>query len=397
MKNLFIFFAVCISYLSYSQQYLHQVLVLNEGYFDFSLNQTVVPPTIGSYDPISEVYTTLDTLTNSRFASDMIIEGDFVYVAADNILYKYDINTMNIVTTQNISGIRNLAVWNDKIAVSRGDYDNTTFAPILFNSYLQFYNTSDLSFYSELDTITGPKWSTQNMIVENDNLYITINNAFEFGNEKGIVGVVDMTSMSYINEIDLGPDGKNPDNLLIRGNKLYTVNNKDWSGASISEIDLTSSNSTTTNISLVSTGCGTSCLKDDKIIYQISQDTELYEWDLLTAPNAGSPLGFSQNFYELAVNNLDGYIYASSTDFFSYGTINIYDQNNNFVKSFNTSITPGKIIFDTRNTSVSINEINPLIGKENTIFDLNGKQISSIKNTTNGVYILNGKKVFIKR
>ena len=58
-----------------SQQYLHQVLILNEGYFDFSLNQTVVPPTIGSYDPISEVYTTLDTLTNSRFASDMIIEG----------------------------------------------------------------------------------------------------------------------------------------------------------------------------------------------------------------------------------------------------------------------------------------------------------------------------------
>ena len=35
------------------------------------------------------------------------------------------------------------------------------------------------------------------MIVENDNLYITINNAFEFGNEKGIVGVVDMTSMLY--------------------------------------------------------------------------------------------------------------------------------------------------------------------------------------------------------
>ena len=397
MKNLFIFFAVCISYFSYSQQYLHQVLVLNEGYFDFSLNQTVVPPTIGSYDPISEVYTTLDTLNNSRFASDMIIEGDFIYVAADNILYKYDKNTMNIVATQNISGIRNLAVWNDKIAVSRGDYDNTTFAPILFNSYLQFYNTSDLSFYSELDTITGPKWSTQNMIVENDNLYITINNAFEFGNEKGIVGLVDMTSMSYINEIDLGPDGKNPDNLLIRGNKLYTVNNKDWSGASISEIDMTSFNSTTTNISLVSTGCGTSCLKDDKIIYQISQDTELYEWNLLSAPNAGSPLGFSQNFYELAVNNIDGYIYASSTDFFSYGTINIYDQNNNFVKSFNTSITPGKIIFDTRNSSVSVNEINPIIGKENIIFDLNGKQINSIKNTTNGVYILNGKKVFIKR
>ena len=56
MKNLFIFFAVCISYLSYSQQYLHQVLILNEGYFDFSLNQTVVPPTIGSYDHFRSIY-----------------------------------------------------------------------------------------------------------------------------------------------------------------------------------------------------------------------------------------------------------------------------------------------------------------------------------------------------
>ena len=28
---------------------------------------------------------------------------------------------------------------------------------------------------------------------------------------------------------------------------------------------------------------------------------------------------------------------------FSYGTINIYDQNNNFVKSFNTSITQERL------------------------------------------------------
>ena len=42
------------------------------------------------------------------------------------------------------------------------DYDNVTFMPVLFNSYLQMFNTSDLSFYMEIDTVVGPKWATQN-------------------------------------------------------------------------------------------------------------------------------------------------------------------------------------------------------------------------------------------
>jgi len=397
MKKLYILSALLLSHFAFSQDYLHQVLVLNEGYFDFSLNQTVIPPTIGSYDPINEVYTTLDTLSGARFASDMILDGDFLYVAADNILYKYDKNSMNLLATQNVNGIRNLAVWNDKIIVSRGDYDNTTFLPIFFNSYLQIFNTSDLSFFMELDTINGPKWSTQNMIVENNKLYVTINNAFEFGNEKGIIGIVDMPSISYTNEIDLGPDGKNPDNLIFDGTNLYTVNNKDWTGASISEIDISSSNATTTNISLVSTGCGTSCLKNNKIVYQISQDTELYEWDPLTTLNSGSPLGFSQNFYELSINELDGHLYASTTDFFSYGTINIYDNNNSFISSFNTSITPGKIVFDIRNMSVNINEINPIINLNNSVYDINGKKVDRFENLKNGIYIINGRKIFLSK
>ena len=114
---------------------------------------------------------------------------------------------------------------------------------------MQVFNTSDLSFFADLDTISGPKWSTQNMIMDGDMLYVAINNAYEWGNEKGLVGVVDMSTMYYNNEIDLGPDGVNPDNMFSDGNYIYTVNNKDWSGASISKIDLTSSLNTTFNMS----------------------------------------------------------------------------------------------------------------------------------------------------
>ena len=100
------------------------------------------------------------------------------------MLHKYDKNTYNLLSSTQINGIRNLAIWNDKIIVTRGDYDNTTFLPIFFNSYFQVFNKSDLSFYLELDTTIGPKWATQNLIVDGDNAYVAINNAYEWGNEK---------------------------------------------------------------------------------------------------------------------------------------------------------------------------------------------------------------------
>ena len=172
-----------------AQEYVHQVIVLNEGYFDYNLNQSIVLPTIGSYNPYTQEYINVDTLDAARFASDLVIDENYFYVAADNKLYKYDKNSYDLIASQQIDGIRNIAIWNDKIIVTRGDYDNTTFSPILFSSYLQVYNISDLSFYLEIDTISGPKWSTQNLIINDDKLYVAVNNAYEWGNEKGLVGI----------------------------------------------------------------------------------------------------------------------------------------------------------------------------------------------------------------
>ena len=113
------------------------------------------------------------------------------------------------------------------------------------------------------------------MIVNNHTLYVAINNAFEFGNEKGLIGTLDLLSMTYSTEVDLGPDGKNPDNMLFDGINIFTVNNKDWSGASISKLDLLDLTPTTINISQVSTGCGTSCLEAIKFCIKF-QEIQIY-------------------------------------------------------------------------------------------------------------------------
>jgi hypothetical protein len=265
---------------------------------------------------------------------------------------------------------------------------------ITFDSYLQVYNKNDLSFITEYDTITGPKWATQDMIIDNNILYVAINNGFQWGNEKGRIGVLDLNNLSYISEIDLGVDGKNPDNMMIDGGIIYTVNNKDWSGMSISQFDITTTTTTTTNMTSVSTGCGTSCLRDGKVHYQTSGDTELYEWDGTYA----IPIGMFNSFYELAVDNINNLLYASSTDWSSYGEIFIYNHNNILVGSFLCGVSPGNITFDLRTTTGIHSVFSDSYDHSSTqVYDILGRVISNDRFMKEGVYIKDNKQFYIAK
>ena len=348
----------------FSQNYIEQVLILNEGYFDYYDTQEIIEPvTIGSYNLESNNYTEIVIIEGARFASDLIIDDNHFYVAADNKILKYDLNSYELLLETELEGVRNLAVNNDKLYVSRGDYDPETFGPILFESYVQVYDKNNLSLINTIDTINGPKWSTQDIIIHENLVYVTINNGFEWGNEKGFIGVIDSDNDEYLWEIDLGEDGKNPDNLMIQDNYLITVNNKDWSGSSISKIDLSTvcdecnNEANTQNLSDLSTGCGTSNLRGEYLNYQISGGSELYKYDYENMQTIGIEENLNLNFYELVQDPLNNYLYASNTDFYSYGEIYIYDDNNNLINNFSTGVSPGKIVFDIRNEQeVIVNE-----------------------------------------
>jgi len=86
----------------------------------------------------------------------------------------------------------------------------------------------------------------------------------------------------------------------------------------------------------------------------------------------------------LAFDEVNDLLYASSTDFFSYGRVYIYDSNTDEVSNFNVGISPGTIVFDVR-TSVGVNELqtsfdvypNPTTSELNISSNLEGKVIVS--------------------
>jgi len=391
MKNyLFLTLALLFSS-SFAQNHVHQVLILNEGLYGYDS-----PVSVGSYDPLTETYSTVVEIDSSRFASDLIIDSTFFYVAADNKILKYDLDTYELITKVDVDGVRKLAIHNNHLFVSRGDYDPITWGPMMFNSYLQIYDKSDLTIVSELDTLNGPKGSTESLIVNEDFVYVGINNGFASIKE-GLVGVINGNSFDYMSEFDLSDDGKNPDNMMLHDNNLYTVNNKDWSGSSISQINLETGMVVTKNIEVAPTGCGTSCLRAGKIIYQISQDVKLFQWDpeLGEDEDNSSEIGTFENFYELAEDKINSKFYASSTDYATYGNVHIYDENYNLESTFTTGISPGTIVFDVRQ-SVSLEEIEiPNFTNQSSIFDVLGREYKVDDYRPAGIYIVNGKKVYL--
>ncbi|MDP4636311.1 MAG: T9SS type A sorting domain-containing protein [Crocinitomicaceae bacterium] len=392
MKKALITFSLFASTWSFAQNQLHQVLVVNEGYFDYQTGQIMEPVTIGSYQPSTQVYQVVDTLENMRFASDLVIDGGYYFVAADSKIFKMDLNSHQEIAAITCPGVRNLAIYQDKLIATRGEYLTT------YDSYLHVYNTTDLQLIQAFDTVTGPKWATQNIVIDGTTAYLVVNNAYEWGNEKGIIGQLNLSNLSYGNEVDLGPEGKNPDNLVKFGSSLYTVNNKDWTGTSISKIDLSTNTSSTSSIANAISGCGTSALRDDKIIYQISMENTLNDFDLIGMNNVGPVSGINLNFYDLAQEPLSGNLYASATDYFSSGTIYIYDASNTELNHFEVGVAPGTIVFDIRSSaglnnanaaqfSISPNPSNGMLNiygqTENAMISLTDLRGTLIQTTTN--------------
>jgi hypothetical protein len=391
MKKMLLVFGLGLTTFVQAQSYVNQAIILNEGYYDYTNSVIIEPVTIGTYNPSTQVYSIVDTLENMRFGSDIVIAGNYYYVAADTKIFKMDLNTHQEVASVSCPGVRNLGVFENKLVATRGEYQ------ITYNSYLHIYDAANLTLIQAIDTVAGPKWAAQNIVMDGATAYIAVNNGYEWGNEKGIVGKLDVSTLIYGNEIDLGPDGTNPDNLMKSGDFLYTVNNKDWSGASVSKISLLNPSAETVNLASAGTGCGTSALVNENIVYQVSGETPLNEFNYAAMNNVGPVAGINLSFYELANDEVNNLLYASSTDFFSYGRVYIYDSNNAEVTNFMVGTSPGTIVFDIR-TSAGIDELesafdvypNPASTELNIASNLEGKVI--VRNTLGQEVIVSSTK-----
>ena len=338
MKSLFYTISLILSFLvSISAQ---RVLVLNEGAVDFQTGKILEPVSLGAYSLTDQQYRKLFDIADMRFASDLQLDGDSYWVAADRKILRYRIKDDQIISEFNLTGVRKIFPHGDLLIVTRGEY----LQPL--SSYVQIYDKN--SFALKFEIPAGQmNFTTENIVVKEDQAYVAVNNGFDFGNEVGKVLVIDLKKLVWTGTIELGDEGKNPENLMLYGDQLFTLNNRNFTdGSTISRIDLPDLKlSSTLRLPNVTSLCGTSVLVESAILYQESGKTDIGRYDIQTG-QAGPYTGTSASYYGLNYDPRSQTVVGAETDFFSFGRVYLMDRAFKVREEFNAGISPGYFIFD---------------------------------------------------
>ena len=325
---------------SFAQQQLKYVWLLNEGRYEYINQSQAIPVSLARYDVQNKSYEEMLQLSDVRFGSDLLVTDEFIFMAVDTLLLKLDKFSLNELDRATVRGIRKIAADDEHIYITRGEY------LVEFGSYFQYRDIDDLSMVTELDTLNGPRFATEGVGEKDGKVYIAINNGFDFGNEVGFLGMYE--SNGTYNEYDLGPNGANPDNLMMTENGIYTLNNKDYTGSSVSAVSYDFGGGSTTDLSDVSAGCGTSMYYEDKVIYQEFGEDKLYAFNPSNS-SVDDSLELDFEFYGLAADE-SGNMYATITDFVSSGSLLVFNSQGARVDSVEVGVSAGNLALDYRST-----------------------------------------------
>ncbi len=327
-----------------AQSYVHQVVVLNEGFFDyFDTQEQVVPVSIGSYDPVTGAYQTVATLTGPRFGSDVLLHDGNILVAADDRVLRYDADSYELLAEAMVTGVRKLDVWNDQLLLTRGELGG-------LDHYFEARDRNTLDLLYTIGPDEGMLFSAEDVLVVGDKAYLAVNNAFDWDNVVGRVGVVDLATGTYGAEVDLGQDGLNPEKLMVQDDALFVFNNKDFMGSSISRVNVsTASLAYTTNVA-TNSGCAASVMAEDKIYFMEYAEERLARFDVFSGQVLDTLLG-SPAVYGLVHDPINEFLYATTTDYFSSGDLHVLNMNGQVISTVAVGVAPGNMALDIRSNT----------------------------------------------
>lgn len=357
-----------------AQNYLHQVIVLNEGWSDWQTGEVIEPATMAMYDPGLATYAVVDTIEDAGFVSDALIFNEKIYVAADGALLKYDANSYELLQSENIVGIRKMVLHNSLIYITRGDVDDQGVS-LELDSYFQWYDAETLELVGELTVYeNGPQFATEGIALAGERIYFAINNAFDWGNEVGFLGAYDIIGDEYA-QWDLGDNGINPYHVFEVGGTVVSVNNRDYGSTSLSGLNVDEDLVETIEVSEANAGCLAAVAVDSELRYQITGETVIRQSNAQDLSSSTAWISDCPSYYGMAIDEISGEVYGSVTDYSTYGLMEIRTSTGQLVSQFDCGVSPGVICMDVRTISGIVSDLqqSSVAGATEQQFDVSGR------------------------
>jgi len=338
---------------------VNSVWVMNEG-------GSMETPSVGVYNPTEATFTQVMEFEEAEFTTDIIIADGAAFAAADNMIYRFDLDTYEVEATVEMEGIRKLAYYNGSIYATRGEFDSETWGSVEFETYFVWFNSETLLWEGELPATEGVSFDAEDLVIKNGVAYIAINNAFTWGDEVGLLGVYDIETGEYT-EHDLGEEGKNTVHLKVTENEVLMVNNTDWSATSLSRVELPSLGAAevivnTLTVAGVSSGCNAASLIGDELVFQIEEEIGMRKASVSDLTPLAEMWGPATDvYYSMEVSPVNGDVYATVTNFIDEAEVQILDVAGTLISSFQAGAIPGGMAFDVR-TVVGITHLDMFEG-----------------------------------
>jgi hypothetical protein len=198
----------------------------------FAQNESIVVVNGGVFG-VTNANTTVETLNSGTAINmgtigttsiqDLLIDGQYAYVAAQDSIVKYDWTTKTRVAANAFLGesTLSLAMHNNHLLV--GNWYGPWGAVGPYNRHFLIYDATDLSLVDSIPQVTKP---ADDFVVIGDYAYIAQNNdrTVGFGDTLGYLTVVDLNTMTVVRNDTLSTTGAEVGRLVVEGDIIYAIN-----------------------------------------------------------------------------------------------------------------------------------------------------------------------------
>ncbi len=350
-KNVLIMVTICLGMLycsmtvAQSADYVKQVITTNSGQFEFS------PPysdyaAIQAYKPQSGSVNVFNTIY-TQSTQCVVISARMAYVAAQDSIIKYDLNSMQRVAAIKDSGLSQLAVFNGKLIVSK-QYPITSM-------FVEVLDTMNLGVIAEISGISG---DCGGIMMINDTVYIAVNGGWMGTNGK--LAIINPSTWTLKTEVDFGPEAIGIFNLYRYKEKLFSINKTPYGITDTASITVYNPiDRSFNNVFLnhtVATGAGI----NDSLLY-LGLDKGIGSFNLnklqVQDPMIIHDPGSSVFKYITSsiVDTLNDHLYVNIGDYATPGYCLVTALNGDSITSFSTGISADAIAVDYRFYPTGIN------------------------------------------
>ena len=369
--------------------WVNQVIIANGGKFEAPPYTDYV--TVQSYDPITKIVTIFDTLY-TQSTQDVVIDGNVAYVAAQDSIVMYNIDTYQRIAAIADSGIGKLYYNQGRLIVTKQYPIKRFFVEIL-----------DATNLALLGLVQGVSGECGEAIMTQGLLYVAVDSGYL--GTRGRLAVIDpANNWNLIKEVDLGPEALGIWNLYNYNEQIYTVNKTPFGGLDVGSISIYDVNSSSFQNHVFNVRVGDGYGIKDNLLYlnindgvgSINLDTkQIVDTTLIHAPGSSGNIVI----HSAALDYVNNQLYLNIGNYSTFGIGIIAALNGDSLDSYSTGINADGIAIDYRTPSAimdnkvqqNIVSISPnpvtdyltlnLSGHDNDceikIFDLTGRQVFS--------------------